>query len=63
MSRWTKAELEKISDIDFAIAVLNERRGTTTNAYSLLNQKISRTIRTLEKIKEENDGKSILHNK
>lgn len=53
MSRWTKKELEHLDNITFAIAILNERRQSTSNPYSLLNQKISETIKELEKIKEQ----------
>ena len=51
MARWTKEQLDNIDDISFAIRILNERRQTTTNVYSLLNQKINKTIRTLEEIR------------
>lgn len=59
MARWTKEQLDNIDDISFAIRILNERRQTTTNVYSLLNQKINKTIRTLEEIRAEQikDGK------
>lgn len=53
MNRWSKKELEQLDNITFAIAVLNERRQSTSNAYSLLNQKISAAIKELEKIKEQ----------
>lgn len=53
MSRWSKKELEQLDNITFAIAILNERRQNTCNPYSLLNQKISKTARELEKIKEQ----------
>ena len=53
MSKWTKKQLEEIDNITFAIAILNERRQSTTNPYSLLNQKISSAIMDLEKIKAE----------
>lgn len=59
MARWTKEQLDNIDDISFAIRILNERRQTTTNVYSLLNQKINKAIRTLEEIraKQIEDGK------
>lgn len=59
MARWTKEQLDNIDDISFAIRILNERRQTTTNVYSLLNQKINKAIRTLEEIRAEQikDGK------
>ena len=68
MNKWTKKQLEEIDNITFAIAILNdsgyiprssaagqfiERRQSTTNPYSLLNQKISSAIMDLEKIKAE----------
>lgn len=53
MGRWTKKELEQIDNITFAMAILNERRQSTSNPYSLLNQKISKVVRELEKIKEQ----------
>ena len=48
-----KKQLEEIDNIAFAIAILNERRQSTSNPYSLLNQKISSAIGELEKIKTE----------
>lgn len=53
MAKWTKKQLEELDNITFAIAILNERRQSTTNPYSLLNQKISNAIGDLEKIKAE----------
>ncbi len=53
MNKWTKKQLEELDNITFAIAILNERRQSTTNPYSLLNQKISSAICELEKIKAE----------
>ena len=49
MSDWTIKKLNEISDIDFAITILNERRNRLTNMYSPLSQKIGRVINTLEK--------------
>lgn len=60
MSRWTKKQLETIDNITFVIAVLNERRRSTTNPYSPLNQKINSAIRDLEKIKAERLRQMIL---
>lgn len=57
MSRWTKKQLEKLDNITFAIAILNERRLLTTNSYSLLNQKINKAIAELEEIKKRNYSK------
>ena len=53
MARWTIEELKNIDDISFAVRILNERRQTTTNVYSPLNQKISKAINTLENIRAE----------
>ena len=53
MARWTIEELKNIDDISFAVRILNERRQTTTNVYSPLNQKISKAIYTLENIRAE----------
>lgn len=57
MSRWKKKQLEKLDNITFAIAILNERRLSTTNLYSLLNQKINKAIAELEEIKKRNYSK------
>lgn len=59
MSRWTKKELEQIDNITFAIAILNERRQSTTNPYSLLNQKINSACRELDKMKQEKIKKQL----
>lgn len=53
MARWTVKELNEIDNISFAIAILNERRQSTTNVYSPLNTKISLAIRELDHIKSE----------
>lgn len=53
MSKWTKKQLEELDNITFTIAILNERKQSTTNPYSLLNQKINSAIGELEKIKAE----------
>lgn len=42
-----------------AIATLNERRQSTTNPYSLLNQKIDSACRELDKIKQEKIEKQL----
>jgi len=51
--RWTIKEMNKTSAIDFAIAVLEERRNGTSNSYSPLNLKIDETIKELEYIRNE----------
>lgn len=53
MSKWTIKELNKISDIDFSISLLSERRSTLTNPYAPLNTRISKAINGLEKIKNK----------
>lgn len=53
MSKGKKKQLEELDNITFAIAILNERKQSTTNPYSLLNQKISSAIGELEEIKAE----------
>lgn len=54
MSKWTKKQLEELDNITFTIAILNERRQSTTNPYSFLNQKINKAIAELEEIKRKN---------
>ena len=51
MNRWTIKELNEISDIDFAICELNGRK--ITNPYSPLAEKLRKTVKTLEKLKQE----------
>jgi len=51
--RWTRKELDEFDTIEFAIAVLNERAQSTTNAYSPLNKKINKVKRELEEIKNK----------
>lgn len=49
MQRWTMKELEKMSELDFAIAMLNEReRGL--NAYAPLGVKIAKTVKYLQQL-------------
>ncbi|MGF7011992.1 hypothetical protein M2146_002546 [Lachnospiraceae bacterium PF1-22] len=52
MDRWTKDTLKEISDLDFAIAILNERKNKL-NCYSPLSEKINKTIRKLEVLKTD----------
>lgn len=54
MDRWTMEDLERTDDIDFAIAILNERRAKLT-PYSPLGTKLTETVHTLNTIKEERD--------
>lgn len=51
MSQWTMKQLEEMNDIDFAIAILEERRKTTSNIYSPLNKKINSAKHTLALLK------------
>lgn len=48
MDRWTIEQLKKTDDIDFAVAILNERRSGLTNIYSPLSERLERAARTLE---------------
>ena len=54
MVKWTKKQLEELDNIVFAIAILNERKQSTTNSYSFLNQKLNEAIAELEEIKRKN---------
>lgn len=60
MDRWKIDELKKIDDIDFAIAILDERKRKIC-AYSPLAIKISeaqRTLRGMKKGEQDNDTKA-----
>ncbi len=48
---WTMKQLDEIGDIDFAIAILNER-ANKLNSYAPLSKKIYKTIKTLESLKQ-----------
>lgn len=50
MERWTKKQLEEISDLDFAITILNERKNKLTNYYSPLYIKLNRASNMLNEI-------------
>lgn len=52
MERWTIKDLNSISDIDFAINILNER-GIKLNPFSPLGSKLSNAVATLEKLRDE----------
>ena len=52
MERWTIKDLNNISDIGFAIRILNERR-TKLNPFSPLASKLSNAVATLEKLRNE----------
>jgi hypothetical protein len=51
MDRLTMKELKEISELDFAIAILNER-SMGLNSYAPLNKKINATIKKLESLKK-----------
>ena len=55
MRRWTIKELKEISDINFAIAILYERKSTLTNPYSPMNDRINKAIRGLEDLKTKHN--------
>jgi hypothetical protein len=46
--RYTKRELADMSDLKFAMCILQERRNGLTNPYSPLAEKLRRTIHILE---------------
>lgn len=50
MKRWTIKELKEISDIEFAIIELQERKNRLSNPYSPLAEKINQVIATLIKL-------------
>ena len=52
MKRWTIAELKLLTDRDFIMAILHERRATITNVYSPLSQRLIATWKRLEANKE-----------
>lgn len=54
MDRWTIEELEKIDDIEFAVAILNERRNRL-NPYSPLSTKLRESANTLTMIRAEKE--------
>lgn len=53
MDRWTIERLNSLSNIDFAIAILNERRSSLTNYYSPLSQKLGETILALTELRNQ----------
>lgn len=52
MERWTMKGLNSTGDIDFAISILNERKGKL-NPFSPLSGKLSSAVATLEQIRDE----------
>lgn len=49
MKRWTKSELEGMSDLKFAFCILNERRNNL-NPYSPLAKKLASAARLIEEM-------------
>ena len=58
MERWTIRQLNSLSDLEFAAAILIERRNRCTNACSPLSMKLSQAARTLLDLadKEKKEG-------
>jgi len=52
MNRWTKKQLDNISDLDFAICTLNERKNKLT-FYSLESARIRSAIATINDLREQ----------
>lgn len=61
MDRWTIDQLKKISDIDFAIAILNER-GRKVSPYSPLGVKLKEVQHRLNRLSESTTVKVIIKN-
>lgn len=53
MRRYTKADLESMSDIELAISVVNERLYGLTNPYSILSERLKKAVRALEEMEAE----------
>lgn len=52
MKRWTKAELNDMDEIEFAISILKEKRGALGNmTTTALSEKLDKTIVRLEEAK------------
>ncbi len=52
MDRWTIKQLKEMNDVQFAMAILNERRAKV-NAYSPLGQKLDKARHTLSLLNPE----------
>lgn len=52
MERWTMKELDMTRELDFAIAILNERERGLTNAHAPLGVKIAKTVKYLEELEK-----------
>jgi len=59
MDRWTKKQLEEMNDLDFAICILTERRNKVS-PYSPLGLKLDQTRHTLNTMRREAIGMSLL---
>lgn len=59
MDRWTKKQLEEMNDLDFAICILTERRNKIS-PYSPLGLRLDQARHTLNKIRHEAVGMSLL---
>ena len=49
MRRWTSRELRTVSDRDFVLTLLNERKNSLTNPYAPLSRRLAATIAGLER--------------
>lgn len=56
MNRYTKKQLDELSDIKFAQLVLQERLNSLANPYSPLSTKLRHAIRTLDMQVENSNG-------
>ncbi len=54
MRKWKNSDLEEVDDLQFAILVLSEKKAKL-NPLAPLAVKLSNTIQTLEKLREENE--------
>ena len=52
MKRWKMKEMEQMSALDFAVAILIERGNGLTNAYAPLGVKIGEAVKYLEQLGE-----------
>lgn len=50
--RWTIKKLKEIDDVDFAIAILNEKAASLTNPNAPLTDRIEKAVRGLRKMDE-----------
>lgn len=59
MERWTIKQLNSLSDLRFAQAILNERLNRLTQPYSPLASKLRDAVATLSRLADEEESKSI----